>query len=258
MDNQNLFIIDSHCHLDTLDYQNQTISDVLHRANKAGVKHIVSVCTSLSNFAVIEKLQSYKEVSITCGIHPLYVADEPFDQNKLLELASKTKVVAVGETGLDYHYSTDKKVLQKEIFTAHLEVAQQLQKPLIIHCRKAGDDTIAMLKDFNCKGVMHCFTEDYETAKKALDLGFYISLSGIVTFKKATELQETVKKLPLDCLMIETDSPYLAPEPFRGKPSEPAFTRQVCEFIAKLKNESIDRVAKITTANTAKLFALNI
>ncbi|WP_462171752.1 TatD family hydrolase [Pseudoalteromonas xiamenensis] len=252
-------IVDSHCHLDRLDWEKLGVSldEVLDNARAKQVEHFLCVSVTLDQFpTMLERILPYKDVSASCGVHPL---DQKFelDKEKLIALASHEKVVAIGETGLDYYYSQDTKQVQQDSFVGHIEVANQLDKPVIIHTRDARNDTIALMKAHNasqCGGVLHCFTEDLDMAKRALDLGFYISISGIVTFKNAKELQEVVKYLPLDRLLIETDSPYLAPVPHRGKTNQPAYVQDVAYFIADLKGLSYQALAEATTNNFYSLF----
>ncbi|MDG6882712.1 Uncharacterized deoxyribonuclease YcfH [Phocoenobacter uteri] len=257
-----LFIIDSHCHLNALDYEtrHKSVDEVLENAKQRGVQHVISVCTTLSDFKEMKQLTAHRDdVSLSCGMHPLNIEDEVFDIQTLRSLANDPKVVAIGETGLDYHYTPETKELQLSIFEQHIDVANELDKPLIIHTRSAREDTMHLLESRNaekCGGVLHCFTEDYAMAKRALDIGFYISISGIITFKNAEELRDVVRKLPLDRLLIETDSPYLAPIPYRGKPNQPAYVREVCEYMAALKGVSVQELASITTQNVQKLFKI--
>ncbi len=257
-----LFIIDSHCHLNSLDYEtrHKNVDEVLENAKQRSVQHVISVCTTLSDFKEMKQLTAHRDdVSLSCGMHPLNIEDEVFDIQTLCSLASDPKVVAIGETGLDYHYTPETKDLQLSIFEQHIDVANELDKPLIIHTRSAREDTMNLLENCNaekCGGVLHCFTEDYAMAKRALDIGFYISISGIITFKNAEELRDVVRKLPLDRLLIETDSPYLAPVPYRGKPNQPAYVREVCEYIATLKGVPVKELASITTQNVQKLFKI--
>lgn len=201
------------------------------------------------------------DVSLSCGVHPLNVEDEPFDYDKLFQFAQDPKVVAIGETGLDYHYTPETKALQQSLFVQQIEIANKLNKPLIIHSRSARQDTMDMLEQNNaekCGGVLHCFTEDWAMAKRALDIGFYISISGIITFRNAEELREVVRKVPLDRLLVETDSPYLAPIPYRGKPNQPAYVRETCEYVATLKGVSTEELARITTENVQHLFNIKL
>lgn len=189
------------------------------------------------------------------------VEDEPFDYDKLFQFAQDPKVVAIGETGLDYHYTPETKTLQQSLFVQQIEIANKLNKPLIIHTRSAREDTMNMLEQNGaekCGGVLHCFTEDWTMAKRALEIGFYISISGIITFRNAEELRDVVRKIPLDRLLIETDSPYLAPIPYRGKPNQPAYVRETCEYVATLKGVSTEELARITTENVQKLFNIQL
>lgn len=257
-----LFIIDSHCHLDSLDYEtrHKNVDEVIENAKTRGVHHFISICTTLGRFEAMKQLTAHRpEVSLSCGVHPLNVEDEPFDYEKLLTLAQDPRVVAIGETGLDYHYTPETKALQQQIFAQHIEVANKINKPLVIHTRSAREDTMTMLEQGGaekCGGVLHCFTEDWAMAKRALDLGFYISISGIITFRNAEELRDVVRKVPLDRLLVETDSPYLAPIPYRGKPNQPAYVRETCEYLATLKGISTEELAKITTQNVQNLFKI--
>ncbi|WP_289030084.1 YchF/TatD family DNA exonuclease [uncultured Paraglaciecola sp.] len=251
--------VDSHCHLDRLDKNHEQLSETLQFARNRGVEHFLCVAVSVKDFpAMADTVASFDDVSISCGVHPLYQEDA-CSYHDLLAMADNTNVVAIGETGLDYFYSAETKEVQLSSFIDHIKVANELEKPLIIHTRDARQDTIELLKKHKLpetKGVLHCFTEDWEMAQAAIELGMYISISGIVTFKTAKELQDVVKKIPLDKLLIETDSPWLAPVPYRGKPNQPGFVREVGEFIANLKGISVDELARITTQNFYDLFAI--
>ncbi|QLB39968.1 TatD family hydrolase [Mannheimia pernigra] len=261
---KDLFIIDSHCHLDSLDYENRhkNVDEVIQNAKARGVHHFLSVCTTIGRFEAMKKLTAHRnDVSLSCGVHPLNVEDEPFDYDKLFQFAQDPKVVAIGETGLDYHYTPETKTLQQSLFVQQIEIANKLNKPLIIHTRSAREDTMNMLEQNGaekCGGVLHCFTEDWTMAKRALEIGFYISISGIITFRNAEELRDVVRKIPLDRLLIETDSPYLAPIPYRGKPNQPAYVRETCEYVATLKGVSTEELARITTENVQKLFNIQL
>ncbi|MBN6709837.1 YchF/TatD family DNA exonuclease [Haemophilus haemoglobinophilus] len=259
-----MFIVDSHCHLDALDYENlhKDIADVVNKAKQRDVKHLLAIGVTLSRFEqAYAQLAPFQEVSLACGVHPLDLEDEPFDYQRLLRLAQDEKVIAIGEMGLDYYYSIENKALQQSVFAQQIEIANQLAKPVIVHTRSAREDTIAILRENNaqkCGGVLHCFTENWDMAKQALDLGFYISISGIITFKNAEELRDVVRQVPLDRLLVETDSPYLAPVPYRGKQNQPAYTREVCEYVAALKGVSVEDFAQITTQNFERLFKINV
>lgn len=251
--------VDSHCHLDKLDYQDlhQGIEDVIDKANAANVRELLSVGVTLDSFPnMLEMIEPYENVYASCGIHPLDVESD-FALDTLHEYASHPRVVAIGETGLDYHYQPETAQLQKLRFEQQVELAVKLNKPLIIHTRNAREDTLDILRKGNadkCGGVIHCFTEDFAFAKAAIELGFYISISGIVTFKQATELKQVVQALPLECLLIETDSPYLAPVPHRGKQNQPAYVVEVAAYIAQLKGCSLHEVGQKTSENFRDLF----
>ncbi|HLB58127.1 MAG TPA: TatD family hydrolase [Gammaproteobacteria bacterium] len=258
-----MFLVDSHCHLDQLDLTNYSndLSKALAYANEQGVKHFLCVSTVLKEFdALLEIAKSYPNVSASLGLHPneLDIDHEP-SVTELVQLAQNEKIVAIGETGLDYYRSTGDLEWQRERFRRHIQAAKQLNKPLIIHTRQARADTIQILKEEDASfvgGVMHCFTEDWATAKAALELGFVISFSGIVTFQNAKEIQDVAKNVPLNQMLIETDSPYLAPVPYRGKPNEPAYVCEVAKFIAELRGINVVELAEQTTENFFRVFKL--
>ncbi len=251
--------VDSHCHLDKLDFDelHNNVQDVVDKARQAKVTELLSVGVTLPAFpAMMEMITPFDNVYASCGVHPLDV-ESPFSMVTLREYAQHTKVVAIGETGLDYHYKPDTAALQRERFEQQVSLAIELNKPLIIHTRDAREDTLAVLKNGHaekCGGVIHCFTESLDFAEQAMDLGFYISISGIVTFRQATELKEVVKQLPVERMLIETDSPYLAPVPHRGKQNQPAYVVEVANYIAQLKGISLTEVATKTTQNFRDLF----
>ncbi|MBC8518914.1 MAG: TatD family hydrolase [Gammaproteobacteria bacterium] len=256
-------MIDSHCHLDRLKIpQGETLDDSLDRAAEEGVDGFLNVCIDLENFdEVLRIANSDNRIYASVGVHPneMEMAEPTLDD--LLQRAENLKVVAIGETGLDYHYVTDAEKLeqQRNRFRTHISAAKECNKPLIIHTREAREDTIRIMREEGveqCGGVMHCFTENWEMASQALDLGFYVSFSGIITFNSAAKLREVVKQVPQDRLLIETDSPYLAPVPYRGKPNQPAYVRQVAEKVAELRGWSIEEVDRITTENFQRLFRL--
>ena len=255
-----MFLVDSHCHLDMLDLtldQGQ-LDNVLSRAKSNDIRHILNVCVTLTDFEkVLNIAKKYDYVSASVGMHPNEEPNCDIDFNTLLTYAKEKKVVAIGETGLDYFRSEGDLSWQHERFREHISIAKQVNKPLIIHTRAAKEDTLKIMHDeksYDVSGVMHCFTEDWEFAKKALDMNFYISFSGIVTFKNAQELQVVAKNVPLDKMLIETDSPYLAPNPYRGKPNEPAYVRYIAEHIAQLRHITLDELAHHTTHNFFTLF----
>lgn len=251
-----MFLVDSHCHLDMLEENGNDLSQLLLRAKEQDVKYLLNVCVSLADFPrVLAIAEQHDFISASLGVHPN--EQENVSYETLIDLGKHPKVIAIGETGLDYFRSTGDLTWQRDRFREHIHAAKTLQKPLIVHTREAQDDTMQILKEEHAQdasGVMHCFTENWEVAKKALDLGFYISFSGIVTFKNATTIQEVASKLPLESMLIETDSPYLAPIPHRGKPNEPAYIRHTAEFIAALRGISLAELAEKTTDNFFTLF----
>lgn len=249
--------VDSHCHLDRLDKSASELDEVVAQAALANVEHMLCVAVSVKEFAKMKDVVSgYPQVSMSCGVHPLHHEDV-CDYDTLLEHAAFEDVVAVGETGLDYFYNKDTAKVQMASFVDHIKVANVVKKPLIIHTRSAQEDTIDALKKYykpSTGAVLHCFTESLEMAQAAMSLGIYISISGIVTFSSAKDLQETVKQIPLDKLLIETDSPWLAPVPHRGKKNEPKHVVDVAKFIANLKGVSLETLAEHTTNNFYTLF----
>ncbi|WP_392565548.1 YchF/TatD family DNA exonuclease [Utexia brackfieldae] len=252
-----MILVDSHCHLDSLDYSKTDLATVMQAAQQNSVPYCLSVATSLSGYQKAKKqLVAYPNVFLSCGVHPLNLDDEPFDVDLFETLASDKCVIGLGETGLDYYYQKENAQLQQAAFTHHIRLGKKLHKPIIVHTREARADTLSMLKDEQAEsGVLHCFTEDLDTAKALLDLGFYISISGIITFKNADSLREVARYVPIESLLIETDSPYLAPVPYRGKPNQPAYVREVAEYLAALKGISVEKLAQQTTHNFCQLFA---
>lgn len=261
-------LVDSHCHLNLLDYSNpkdniDNLDQVISNCIDNKLEHLLCVAIDLVGYhQILEIAEKYTNIpiSISAGVHP-NEDNINIDTLKLelLNQASNPKVIAIGETGLDYYRGEDEQqqAFQQQKLITHIEVAKELQKPLIIHSRAAQKDTIDILAKYNaneCRGVMHCFTEDWGIAQQALDLGFYISLSGIVSFKNATQVHEVATKVPLDRLLIETDCPYLAPIPNRGKPNFPHYVKHVAEKIAELRNIDFETVAKQTTENFYQLF----
>lgn len=251
--------VDSHCHLDRLDKTEQELKDIVASAQKRKVEHMLCVAVSVKEFDDMKSaVSAFENVSMSCGVHPLHHEDV-CSYEELLEHVKRDDVVAVGETGLDYFYSKDTQEIQKLSFIDHIKAANAVKKPLIIHTRDAHEDTISLLnkyRDESTFGVLHCFTESLAMAKEAIEMGFYISISGIVTFASAKELQETVKQIPLNRLLIETDSPWLAPVPHRGKQNQPANVVDVAYFIAELRGISVTELAEATTKNFYKLFPL--
>ncbi len=234
------------------------LEETLKFARQRGVEHFLCVSVSVKDYDdMYEAVKDFPDVSVSCGVHPLHQEDA-CDYDTLLAKASNPEVVAIGETGLDYFYSADTKEVQLASFVDHIKVANALQKPLIIHTRDAREDTLSLLKEHKnpeTKGVLHCFTESLDMALAAIDMGFYVSISGIVTFNSADELREVVKALPMERLLIETDSPWLAPVPHRGKQNQPGFVVEVAEFIASVKGVTVEELARQTTENFYTLFS---
>ena len=248
-------LIDSHCHLNFPDLA-QRLPEVLANMAEAGVDKAIAISVSRQSFEEVHAIaQNHPNIYATVGIHPDDPEAEEFSLEELLERAARPKVVAIGETGLDYHWCKGDLAWQHQRFALHIEAANRSGLPLVVHTRDAAADTMRLLREHQAHaGVIHCFTEDVHAAKLALDLGFYISFSGIVTFKNATAIQEAARYVPLDRLLVETDSPYLAPVPKRGKPNEPAYVRHTATFVAQLRGDSLENIAQATTANCLRLF----
>ncbi len=253
-------LVDSHCHLDRLDLQNFTggFAEVMANAHQNGIGHLLCVSIDLETFpevlALAEKLDN---VFASVGVHPTEIEGEDPAVEKLVDLAQHPKVIAIGETGLDYFRSEGDLDWQRERFRRHIRASKITRKPLIIHSREAKDDTLRILHEEGAEqtgGVMHCFTEDWETAQRAMEVNFYISFSGIVTFNSARELKKVATQLPLERLLVETDSPYLAPVPYRGKANQPAYVRNVAQYIAELRNVPFEVIADASTQNFFNLF----
>ena len=253
-------LVDSHCHLDCIDlseFDNDFDNLIQHTLN-SGIEHMLCVSINLKKYpSMLEKVRAYSNISVSAGMHPMAEETDDFSTDYLADLASDKKVVAIGETGLDYFYHKGDPEWQQERFRAHIQVANQVDKPVIIHTRDAAKDTIDILQQENaqqCGGVIHCFTETQSFANQAMDLGFMISISGIVTFKNADALREIAKKIPDDRLLIETDSPYLAPIPYRGKQNQPAYVKRVAETLATIRNTSVEHIAEVSRNNFYQLF----
>lgn len=253
-------LADSHCHLDRLDLTRfaDGLAGVLAAAKAQGVTRLLSVATDLDGGSALARLiEPYPQIVRSVGVHPGEDDARPPTVAELVALGQESRVVAIGETGLDYHYGADSAARQQDWFRIHIAAARQLGKPLIVHSRSARDDTLRILTEAGAAevgGVLHCFTEDWAMAEQALDLNFYVSFSGIVTFKNARPIQDAARRMPADRLLVETDSPYLAPIPHRGKPNQPAWVRHVAEFVGQLRGESLEQIAAITTANYLRLF----
>lgn len=258
-----MFLVDSHCHLEQLDYLtlHRNVADVVDKAKARDVCLILAICTTLTGLSKMTTIVSHCEnVLFSCGIHPLNI-DELYDCSRLYHLAASNNVVAIGETGLDYYYRQDNKKQQQKAFRDHIRVGIEQNKPVIIHMRSACRDTLTILREEKadkCGGVLHCFTEDRDAARVLLDLGFYISFSGIITFRNAEALRAVAQYVPLDHLLVETDSPYLTPVPHRGKENQPAYVRDIAEYLATLKGTTLERFTTITTNNFSRLFHVDI
>jgi len=250
-------LVDSHCHLDRLKVESLNVA--VEEAAQRGVSAMLCVCISAENKAdVLAIAKNYPNIYASVGVHPSDVNRSVVSMAELITWATADKVVALGETGLDYYHSKECIEEQHESFKNHLLAAGELQLPVIVHTRDAREDTINLIRDHGdtgSSGVLHCFTESWEMAEQALALNYYISLSGIVTFKNAEQLREVAKKVPLDRLLVETDSPYLAPVPYRGKPNQPKYVREVAECVAELRGISFEELAEATTENFYRLFS---
>ena len=252
-----MFLVDSHCHLDMLDLSHHggELDRVVENARNQGVGHMLNVSVSMKEFPqVLATAKKYPFVSASVGLHP-NDQEEDTTAEELCALAQDDKVVAIGETGLDNYRSTGDLEWQRQRFREHIRAAKGSDRALIVHSRQAKEETIKILKEEKAgEGVLHCFTEDWDMAAQALDLGYYISFSGIVTFRNAASVQDVAQRMPLDRMLLETDSPYLAPAPNRGKPNEPAFMVHTARFIAELRGIDVEQLAAETTANFFRLF----
>jgi TatD DNase family protein len=250
--------IDSHCHIDFPELS-ENIEQILGNMRDALVSHALCVSVNLTDWPRVLKLaQSHRNLFASVGVHPDHAVDElEPSEHDLIQRADHPRVVAIGETGLDYYRLSGDLGWQRDRFRTHIRAARACAKPLIIHTRSAAADTVTIMREESAGsagGVMHCFTESWDVARAALDLGFYISFSGIITFKNAADLREVVKQVPLEQLLIETDSPYLAPIPYRGKTNQPAYVKHVAECVSQIKNVPLEIVANATTKNFFALF----
>ena len=253
-------LIDSHCHLDRIDlkpYQND-FACFMHEAEANQIEHLLCISIDLESYpAMLALIAGYPQISVTCGVHPNVEDCQDPSTDEIIVLGQPDNVIGIGETGLDYFRSQGDLNWQHQRFRNHIRAARSLNKPLIIHTREAKVDTLRILKEEDAGevgGVIHCFTEDWEFAQKAMDLNFYISFSGIITFNNAKEIKEVAKKVPADRFLVETDSPYLAPVPFRGRPNYPTYVRYVAEQIAELRGTSVTKIADQSTKNFYALF----
>lgn len=257
----NNYIVDSHCHLDLIEKQGADISQIIKNSLENNVKILQTICTRITKIdEILTYTKNYDFIYASLGIHPCNVAEEPkISAEEIVKICqTHSKIIGIGETGLDYYHDVSAIPEQKISFLEHIHASQETKLPTIIHSRNADLDMMEILeseqKNMNFPALLHCFSSSKELAKQALDLGIYISVSGIVTFKNAKELQEIVKFLPLEFLLVETDSPYLAPMPYRGQSNQPAFTKNVVEFIAELKGISREEVSDKTTENFFRIF----
>jgi TatD DNase family protein len=250
-------LVDSHCHLDFDDFRDR-IPEVLAEMAGAGVTHALCISVTLTEFPRVRALaEAHGNLFATVGVHPDYPDAEPVTVGELLRLADHPRILAIGETGLDYYRLRGDLEWQRERFRTHIRAARECGKPLVVHTRAAAEDTLRIMREERAGevgGVMHCFTETLEVARAAVDMGFLISFSGIVTFKNAGDLRETARTLPIDRILVETDAPYLAPVPHRGKLNQPAFVRFVAEEVARVRATDFATVSTATTANFARLF----
>ncbi len=260
-------LVDSHCHLNMKDFH-EDLAGVMTRAASAGISYMQTICVKLEDLpSLIEITEQYPNVFASVGVHP-HDADEVIEPehihekdltHTLIDLSKHPKIIGIGETGLDYYYEHSDRKSQKEAFISHINASQETQLPLIIHTRNADEDTVDIIRSEMKRkafpALIHCFSSSEKLAMDCLDLGLYISVSGIITFKSAEAIRNAVSKVPLDRLLVETDSPYLAPIPMRGKRCEPAYTQYVAEKLAEIKGVSLNDVAKQTTQNFFTLFS---
>lgn len=255
-------LVDSHCHLDRIDLKpyDGDLAAAVAAAQARGVERMLCIGIDLENApTVVDIARRFDNIYASVGVHPLDISESICGVEQLVSLADQPKVIAIGETGLDYYYSAENSEAQQCSFASHLQASARTGKPVIVHTRDAREDTLRLIAqhgDPAVAGVLHCFTESWEMASAAMDVGYYISFSGIITFKNAAELREVVKRVPMERLLVETDSPYLAPVPYRGKKNEPKYVREVAECVAELKGLSFDEVATQTSRNFDRLFRL--
>lgn len=254
-------LVDSHCHLDMLDLSphGDRLEPVLVQAQEQGIEHLLCVSVSLERYpGMRQQIAAFPQVSFSVGVHPDHRDCREPTAEELARTAIDDGAVAIGETGLDYYRAEGDLEWQRRRFCTHIRAAHLAKRPLIVHTREAREDTLRILREENAQevgGVMHCFTEDYDMASQAMDMGFYISFSGIVTFKNATALKEVARRIPLERMLVETDSPYLAPVPKRGRPNQPAYVRFVAEYLAEHRGEPLEKLAAATTQNFYRLFS---
>lgn len=254
-------LVDSHCHLDFPELSGR-IDQLIESMADSNVAAAVCIGVSLEGMPkMLDLAEKHPNFYATVGVHPENKSGIEPSVETLVEHARHRKVIGIGETGLDYYWHKDRPEWQRERFRVHIRAARQCGKPLVIHTRDAAEDTLRLLSEEGAEeagGVMHCFTEGMDVAEQALKLGLYLSFSGIVTFKNSLKIKEVAKEVPLDRILIETDAPYLAPVPYRGKTNEPAFVRYVAEEIARLRNTTVEAIGQATTENFCRLFKLTL
>ena len=257
-------LVDSHCHLDLLDLSafDDSMPAFMDAAQAEGIDHMLCVSISLERWPwMMDIVREYPRVSASVGVHPNETEGADPSVEELVRLSADPDVVAIGETGLDYFRTAEGMEWQHDRFRRHIEAARAVDKPVIIHTRSAADDTMTILEEEgarDCGGVMHCFAEDWETAKRALDIGFHISFSGILTFKSADRLREVARKVPADRILVETDSPYLAPVPHRGQTNNPTYVTHTARTLAEVRGESLESIGRVTTDNFEALFGVEV
>lgn len=253
-------LVDSHCHLDrvSLSPYGGDFDRLIQETHASGVSHMLCVSINLEQYPnMLSLIEAHDRIFLSVGVHPTEQEGEDPEVDRLINLSKHPKNIAIGETGLDFFHCDGDLSWQIERFRRHIQAAKTVSKPLIIHTREARKETIRVMEEEQAqeaRGVMHCFTESWEMARSALDMGFYISFSGIVTFKNASELRDVARQVPLDRILIETDAPYLAPVPFRGKPNEPRYVQHVAESIASIKGLDVDEICEVTSQNFFDLF----
>jgi len=258
-----MFLVDSHCHISDLNFreQHESFEDAYRNAMAAGVTHMLNICCELPQFAkMAADSASYDNVWLTAGTHPENISAE-WTEEQLRECCRNPKVIAIGEVGLDYYYDADTKVMQQRDFIRQIAMARELRLPLVIHARQAPLDTWNIVRSERASdvgGIFHSCAESLDFAKKVLDAGFYISVNGIITFKSGENIRELARYVPLDRLLVETDSPYLAPVPYRGRSNEPAFVVKTAEKLAEVKGVEYERVLEQTSANFEQLFRVSL
>ena len=254
-------LVDSHCHLNMIKRARtrEGLAQVLANAAEAGVVHMLCVSVDLESYPEVQRIaHDHPQVSASVGVHPNHREGRDPSVAELVELAADSQVVAIGETGLDYYRSEGDLEWQRDRFRRHIRAARECGKPVIVHMRDATEDTLSILAEEKVDevgGVLHCFTGDWETAQRVLDLGMYLSYSGIVTFRNAQTIAEAARHTPLERLLVETDAPYLTPMPHRGKGNEPRYVRRVAEYLAELKEMSLEALAQVTRDNFFRLFS---